>query len=266
MTKPVDLYDSHHGNATASVYRDVRAGTFDEDLGQTSWITAAECDDFARRLGLAPRQDLLEVACGTGGTTVRLAERSGAAAIGIDANAAAIAAAGERAGGSDAAARLQFRVADADEPLPFPDRSFDALFCNDAINHFRDRARVLADWHRVLRPGGRCLYTDPIVVTGCLSSVEIAARSSIGHFLFTPLGRNESLLREARFRVTAVLDVTEGVAVTSKRWLDARVRHRDRLLALEGLARFDAFQAFLQMVHTLAAERRLSRYCFVAEK
>ena len=36
---------------------------------------------------------------------------------------------------------------------------------------------ILSDWARLLVPGGKLLFTDPMVVTGPLSHKEIAARS-----------------------------------------------------------------------------------------
>jgi ubiquinone/menaquinone biosynthesis C-methylase UbiE len=50
-------------------------------------------------------------------------------------------------------------AADAGLPLPFADASFDAVVCIDAINHRPDRLGVLRDWHRVLKPGGRIMFT-----------------------------------------------------------------------------------------------------------
>jgi hypothetical protein len=66
------------------------------------------------------------------------------------------------------------------------------------------------------RPGGRALFTDPCVVTGQLTNEELRVRSSIGFFLFTPLGHNERLLAEAGFVVREVRDVTEGAASISE--------------------------------------------------
>jgi len=266
MKKPVDLYDSHYGRVEAEVYRAVRAETFGEDLGQTSWITAAECDEFCRWLGVRPGQRILEIACGSGGTAVRIVEALGASAMGVDVNPSAVLAATNRARSRAVDDRAEFQVADANAALPFPAESFDVLFCNDSINHLRDRARVLADWHRVLRPGGRFLYTDPIVVTGCLSNAEIEARSSIGFFLFTPKDVNEEFIRAAGFRLLLTADVTDGVARTSKRWHEARSRRRDALCEVEGETKFEELQHFLKTVHTLSSEGRLSRFAFVGEK
>jgi SAM-dependent methyltransferase len=262
MKKSVDLYDSHYGSVEAEVYREVRRETYSEDLGQMSWITAAECDEFCRWLGLSAGQRILEIACGSGGMTARIAETCGVSAVGIDVNQAAVLSAKNRVANE----RVQFEVADANQPLPFPDESFDALFCNDSINHLKDRTAMLEDWKRVLRSGGRFLYTDPIVVTGCLSNAEIAVRSSIGFFLFTPQGFNETSISASGFRLVLTADVTESVSKISQRWHDARLKRKKTLCELEGETKFEELQHFLSIVHTLASERRLSRFAFVGEK
>ena len=125
---------------------------------------------------------------------------------------------------------------------------------------------MLRDWHRILRPGGRVLFTDPIVVTGQLSNEEIRVRSSIGFFLFTPAGHNEHLLEQTGFNVRDVRDVTDAVATISRRWHDARAKRRGQLTAIEGDAGFDGVQRFLNAVHILSSERRLSRHMFLADK
>ncbi len=47
--------------------------------------------------------------------------------------------------------------------LPFPDRSFDAVFIIDVIEHVRDEHRVMEEMHRVLKPGGFFLASTPAV-------------------------------------------------------------------------------------------------------
>lgn len=264
MTQDVDLYDGHYGHLTADPQVEVRRRTYDEDLGQASWLTAAEAREFFGLLQLGPGRTALEVACGSGGVTCRMAVETGASCVGIDINPHGIEAARRRATGQDLASRVTFHVADAGRPLPFPDGSFDAVFCNDSINHIPGRAAVLRDWHRVLRPGGRLLFTDPIVVTGQLTNEEIRVRSSIGFFLFTPPGCNERLLEESGFTLREVRDVTEAVATVAERWRAARDDLRPGLVALEGQDTFDGVQRFLGAVRTLAGERRLSRFMYLA--
>jgi SAM-dependent methyltransferase len=150
--------------------------------------------------------------------------------------------------------------------LSFSEESFDVVFCNDSINHLPDRLAVLRDWYRMLRPGGRVLFTDPIVVTGQLSNEEMRVRSSIGFFLFTPAGLNEHLLEQAGFNVRTVRDVTDAVASVSRSWHDARAKRRERLTAVEGDEAFEGLQRFLTAVYVLSSERRLSRQMYLADK
>jgi len=161
-------------------------------------------------------------------------------------------------------ATLHFQVADANKTMPFPDDSFDAVFCNDSINHLQNRLAVLKEWFRLLRPTGRLLYTDPILVTGQLSNEEMAVRSSIGYYLFTPLGINEELLDAAGFDLVHFEDVTVNVALTAGRWHAAREQRKDVLLQFEDQAQYDGVQQFLWVTYKLAKEGRLSRYAFVA--
>jgi cyclopropane fatty-acyl-phospholipid synthase-like methyltransferase len=264
MTEPVGFYKSTYGNFGAEVLAAVRAETYGRDIGQNSWLTAEEQERFARELALAPGKRLLEVACGSGGPALFLAETFGVRVAGIDISEAGVAAANAAAGKRGLSGAATFTTVDATGPLPFADQSFDAVQCIDAINHLRDRPAVLAEWRRVLRPGGLLLYTDPIVVTGILTSEEIATRSSIGFFLFVPEGENQRLLRAAGFELVRHEDATGNEAETSSRWIAAREKRRDDLIAIEGAKTYEGTQAFLRTVHALSSSRRLSRHLFVA--
>lgn len=266
MPKDIDLYDGHYGQLSADPQVAVRRETYDEDLGQASWITLAEARECFRALDLGPGQTALEVACGSGGVMCRMAVETGATCVGADINPHAIEVATARAREQGVSSQVTFRLADAGRPLPFPDGSFDAIFCNDSINHFPGRLAVLRDWHRILRPGGRLLFTDPIVVTGPLTNEEIRVRSSIGFFLFMPPGCNERLLAQGGFIVREVRDVTEAVVSVSERWRRARDARKAALVALEGEETFEGLQRFLDAVHALASELRLSRLMYLASK
>lgn len=146
------------------------------------------------------------------------------------------------------AAKARFQLTDAGQPLPSENETFDAIVCIDAINHLPNRPRVLAEWHRVLKPNGQLLFTDPIILTGTLSGGEIAVRSFIGYFLFVPVGENERLLKETGFELLRSEDATENEAQVSKRWRAAREQRRDELIKIEGEMTFEGLQRFLAVV------------------
>jgi SAM-dependent methyltransferase len=266
MSHFVDLYDSAYGNFTAAILAQVRREAFGEDIGQNSWLTADEYLRFFDWLELKSASQVLEVACGSGGPALFLARTVGCQILGIDNNENGVATATRttQEQGLDSLAR--FQLADAGQSLPFEDQLFDSIVCIDAINHLPNRPHVLAEWYRVLKPGGRILFTDPIIVTGLLANEEIAIRSSIGYFLFAPAGENERRLKEAGFELIHCEDVTENEAQVSKRWHEARAQRRDELLRIEGEKRFEGLQQFLSVVHRLSSERRLSRFVFVARR
>ena len=162
--------------------------------------------------------------------------------------------------------RATFVQADASESLPLDSGTFDAILCIDAINHLANRRRVLADWARLLAPGGRLCFTDPLTVTGVLGSDEIATRTSIGYGLFVPLGENERRLPQAGLNVVTVEDTTESKAAVARRRYDARAQHEGALRQAEGDETFEGRQRLFKVAATLAGERRLSRYVYVAEK
>jgi SAM-dependent methyltransferase len=263
---PVNLYDNVYADFAGTAESAVRHEAYGEDLGQSSWLTAREWLEFADRLGIGPGADVLEVGSGSGGPAVYLAAARECRVTGVDINEHGVRNARALAEARGLSRRARFEVVDAGQPLPFPDASFDAVVSNDAMCHIANRAAVLRDWHRLLRPGGRALFTDAMVLTGIISHEELATRSSIGFYLFVPPGVNEALLREAGFVVVEVQDVTANAAEIAARWHDARVRHREPLLAREGEANFDGLQRFLRCVQALSAERRLSRHAYLAEK
>lgn len=260
----VPFYDATYSRFDRDVYREIRRVVWGDDIGQNGWVTTAEQDRFIRWCAISAKSHLLDVACGSGGPTVRIAEQTGAMVTGVDVHPDGVAAARHHAAQRNMATRATFIVHDAGGGLDFEDSSFDALVCIDAINHLPERPRVLAEWRRVLRPGGRLLFTDPIVVTGPLTAKEIAIRASIGFFQFVPKETNPQLLGEAGFDVRACEDLTQAVAEIAARWHEQRRVRETDLLHLEGEESYRGQQLFLDVAARLASERRLSRFAYFA--
>lgn len=265
MSKQVDLYNSTYGNFQEQVLAEIRQETYGEDIGQNSWITTDEYDIFYSWLNLSPGDHVLEVASGSGGPALYLAKKFKCRITGLDINEEGIKTANQQA----LNARItdaKFQLANVDQHLPFEDETFDAVMCVDSMNHFRDRLGYFREWYRVLKSRKRALFTDPVVITGSISNEELAARSSIGFFLFVPLEVTKKLISEAGFKLIRSEDVTGNIELTSGRWHASRQKHRDDLIKIEGEERFDGLQKFLSTVHKLTSERRLSRFVFLAEK
>jgi SAM-dependent methyltransferase len=266
VPQKVDLYDSAYGNYESNVYRQVRIETYGEDFGQTSWVTTEESNEIPQLLRLNSTSSVLEIGCGSGGYALHVAEKIGCNLVGLDINAAGIRNANQLALAKSLASRARFEQCDVSKNLPFDGETFDAVFSNDVLCHLPGRAEILAEISRVLKPGGRMLFSDALVVGGMISHEEIATRSSIGFYVYSPPGENERLIARAGFSNIRVTDTTESAAQIAQRWHDAREKRKQELIAAEGSANFEGLQRFLSCVQLLTSEKRLLRYLYTARK
>jgi SAM-dependent methyltransferase len=266
MQNKIDLYNTAYDNFAKEVERQVRAETYGEDLGQTGWMTAEEFRRFLGFLDLKRSARLLEVGFGAGGCSLYAAEVAGLQVTGIDINENGVRNARDLAESKGLVEQVRFERMDASQPLPFSDAAFDAIFSNDAMCHLDGRLALLKEWRRVLAPGGRVLFSDAMVITGVLTSEELAVRSSIGHYIFLPMGENERLIREAGFTLLRADDLTASADAIARSWHDARERRSQDLISIEGETNFRGVQNFLSCVHRVSKERRLSRYAYLAQK
>lgn len=107
----------------------------------------ALADVVAEASGAGPGSRVLDIACGTGALSRRLAQ-AGASVTGTDLAAPMLAVARELSVG------IAFMEGSADA-LPFPDGSFDVVTSQQGLQFFPDRPAALAEMRRVLQPGGR---------------------------------------------------------------------------------------------------------------
>jgi SAM-dependent methyltransferase len=137
-------------------------GTYVEALEEFDLLPQLqELKQLARaRTGVAPGQFVLDVGCGFGLETLRLARlvAPGGRVCGIDKSADFIAEAERRTKAAGLA--IDFAVGDA-AALPWPDRSFDSARAERLLIYLSDPERVLAEMTRVTRPGGRIAIIEP---------------------------------------------------------------------------------------------------------
>jgi len=113
-----------------------------------------------------PRRTLLDLAGGTGDVSLAWVEQGGGPVLLSDVNATMLEVAQDRAISRALIGGVSLLVADA-ERLPLPDRAVDRVSIAFGLRNCTDKAAVLAEARRVLRPGGRffCLeFSQPHVV------------------------------------------------------------------------------------------------------
>jgi 2-polyprenyl-3-methyl-5-hydroxy-6-metoxy-1,4-benzoquinol methylase len=120
-------------------------------------------------LGSLDDRDVLEYGCGLGELTVILA-RSGARVTTFDISEASVDAARTRVEANGVEDRVEFAVASAEE-LPFPDGRFD-LVVGKAILHHLDPELGPRELARVMRPGGRAAFSEPMGTNPLLKFVR----------------------------------------------------------------------------------------------
>ena len=113
---------------------------------------------FVERGGLSPGRLALELGCGTGIFLEKVA-RGGARIVGLDLSADLLARARTRLAG---ATNVVLHRGNA-EQMPYAASSFDAVYGSSVLHHL-DLDRALAEVFRVLRPGGRCVFTEPNIL------------------------------------------------------------------------------------------------------
>lgn len=120
-------------------------------------------------LGDLHDKEVLELGCGSGKTAALLA-KAGARVTAFDISPVSVRVAGIRAGLNGLADRTAFVVA-VGERLPFADNSFDVLY-GRAVLHHLDVKQGASEARRVLKPGGRAAFVEPLGTNPLLTFVR----------------------------------------------------------------------------------------------
>ena len=106
-------------------------------------------------------QNILDVACGTGDSTIAAAKAAaeGSKVIGVDISEGMMAFVEGKAVEAGVADRITTEVGDG-ENLRFEDGSFDRVTCAFGIRNFENKEKGLSEFHRVLKPGGKVVILE----------------------------------------------------------------------------------------------------------
>ena len=139
---------------------------------------------------------ILELGCGTGNDTARLAD-AGYSVTAIDLSGEAIGYARARFGSV-----ARFMVADMAQRLPFPDGDFDAVMSNVAMHMFPDGVTraVFDEVARVVRPGGLFLFHVNALEDRPLRARNLPARELEPDYVAEESGQTVHFFSEAYLR------------------------------------------------------------------
>jgi ubiquinone/menaquinone biosynthesis C-methylase UbiE len=142
-----------HGRLTAE-------DLFDFDQDHYGGIAAVAT--LARRAGIHAGSAVLDVCAGLGGPARFLAARHNCQVVAVELHGGRAAACHRLTREVGLAGAVRTVRGDA-VVLPFRRASFDACISQEGFLHIADKAAVLQECHRVLRPGGRLAFTDWVV-------------------------------------------------------------------------------------------------------
>ncbi|MFI7025686.1 SAM-dependent methyltransferase [Micromonospora sp. NPDC049900] len=241
------LYDSTAALSQVFIDGQEHLSYWYDDRDDTPVVEAAR--RITRKVGdaidLRPGEHVLDAGCGVGAPAVQLAEEYGVRVTGVTVSPVQVQEARGRAERAGLGARVDFALGDYHQ-LALADGSVDAVVAVEAMVHAVDVAVALAEFHRVLRPGGRLAITD------CTRESHVSA-AQVAPFmaLFSinqlhSVAEWTSLLGAAGFDVEEYTQCGPRVYGMGLRYLDRIEELRDELTA-----RFGA-----ETVATLAASYR----------
>jgi len=167
--------------------------------------------------GVGKADNVLDVACGSGSTTIAFAERC-KSAVGIDVVAEPLARARAQAA-SRGIANAAFTLSEV-ERFPFCDGAFTGAICRFSFHHFVNPERVFAEMARVVAPGGWMVIAD---MTSSEDRDRAAFQNQLErlcdptHMRTLPVSEFERMFAEHGFRT--VMKVARDARMTVDDWI-----------------------------------------------
>ena len=142
---------------------------FPDEFANISFVTITQLKLIASELRVGPGKTLVDLGCGMAGPALWVARETGARLVGVDFSAVAVGLATSRAADLGMSGQAQFVTGTfADTGLAAA--SADAAMSEDAIQYTPDKRAAVAEAARILRPGGRFVFTafelDPAHTAG----------------------------------------------------------------------------------------------------
>lgn len=172
---------------------------------------------------------LLDIGSGLGGVDFYLAEKYVVDITGIDCVARLVEDAKRRIAQHELEGTVTFihQVAD-DFDYPFPDNSFDIVFSKEVLLHIADKASLCKELFRVVKPGGKIIILDWLVVGHELGpQITLMMKMDGLDLKMATLEEYKITLREAGFDIVSEVCANERYVGYTQNNIDWIIAHKD---------------------------------------
>ncbi|MGW1076469.1 class I SAM-dependent methyltransferase [Streptomyces sp. NPDC002537] len=238
------LFGLNGFNLHIGYFDDEAPGTDPKERHTEVMIEAAELTAGSR---------LLDVGCGFGRPAVRAAQVTGARVVGVNVSAEQVRQGEKLAAEAGVTGQVTFEQADG-MALPYPDRSFDAVWASEAIMYMSDRPKALREIARVLVPGGRFVLSDYAERTVLSAEQRAALQEGFTVEALPTLDGYRQLLLDAGFEIGRFEDATPHLHRSAAR-IPEVLDEKYAYIAERGGQEFaDGFKAMLSKVGVLESQ------------
>ena len=224
--------------ALAPVRLEIERRVCGRDYGGTSWTTIHEARQVAELLWLGPGNLLLDIGAGSGWPGLFLAATTGCDVVLTDIPFHGLQAAAERARADELSSACWVAVADG-AALPFRSGGFDAVSHSDVLCCLLPKLAALESSRRVVRTGGRTVFTVISIPPGLSSADHERAVAASPPFADTK-DEYPAMIERAGWEITDHIDLTAEFIKSTRRMLEEEEAHADALGKLHGEDEFAA--------------------------
>jgi cyclopropane fatty-acyl-phospholipid synthase-like methyltransferase len=222
-------------------------GVFERGDESLAAATAALTDRMLEAAAIEAGGTILDVGCGTGTQSCRIAQDHAAHVTGITTSAVGVAEARARAAGQGLEASTDFEQRSGTDN-GFADASFDRVWVLESSHLMPDREQLIAECCRVLRPGGRLALCDivlqrpmPFSEVRRLREPLMLLREVFGAARMEPLALYVEHVEQNGLTVDATMDLTTATRPTFDRWQANAATHREAVVDLLDERSWQAF-------------------------